>query len=360
MNMVSLKQLDEIVKAYLDEQKIANPDFDVTKQDITGLVNKIVATITLDGDFSEGLDDLSGFDTTLGNTIEEYFENFVSPEDFDEDGKDNMAPHRPSWQKPSYSTRLGKKTLTTTVDAVKYQSAFHDEATYVAFTNMITKRLQDSLEIYLNGLRRGLLGTVADKLIGQKSEVAFSAASAYTAGTHCAEGVIIKDITANEFADWAAAVAGKKAVALDLSSTMPVPADVETGENFIKSVKDYVTKFKKPQQGYSYNGNIAGKAPAYKLYLLDSIKSSIEVDTLAGAIHDDKLDFGVEVVYVKDFGDSKAYALLADPRGIKLHNDLRRATDDKNGLGDFVNYHIHDEETAFYSPNVMMHAWIAE
>ena len=359
MNMVSLTQLDEIVKAYLDEQKIANPDFDATKQDVTGLVNKIIATITLDGDYSEGLDDLSGFDTALGETIEEYFINFVSPEPFDEDGTDNMKPHRPSWQKPCYSSRLGKKTLPITVDAIKYQSAFHDEGTYVAFTNMITKRLYDSLELYLNGLRRNLLGTVADKLIGQSSEVAFSAASTYAAGTHCAEGVVVKDITANEFANWAAAVKGGKAVALDLSTTLAIPSDVETGEAFIKSVKTYVEKFAKPQQGYSYNGNIAGKAPVYKLYINDGIMPSIEVDTLAGAFHEDKLGFGVEVVRVKNFGDSKAYALLADPRGIKLHNDVRRATDDKNGKGDFVNYYIHDEETAFWSPNVMMHAWVA-
>ena len=360
MNMISLTQLDEIVKAYLDEQKIANPSFDATKQDITGLVNKIIATITLDGDYSEGLDDLSGFDATLGDTIEEYFENFVSPEPFDETGADNMAPHRPSWQKPSYSTRLGKKTLPITVDAVKYQNAFHDEASYVAFTNMITKRLYDSLELYLNDLRRGLLGTVADKLIGQSSEVAFSAASAYAAGTHVKEGVVVKDITANEFASWDAAVTGGKAIALDLSTTMAKPTDVETGEAFIKSVKTYVEKFGKPQQGYSYNGNIAGKAPTYKLYINEGIMPSIEVDTLSGAFHEDKLGFGVEVVKVKNFGDSKAYALLADPRGIKLHNNVRRATDDKNGKGDFINYYIHDEETAFFSPNVMMHAWKAE
>ncbi len=360
MNLISIDVLNELVKTYVDETKIGQPTFTATKEELTGLVNKIFATVMLDGDYSEGLDDLSGFDAAYGNTIEEYFQNFVSPEDYDESGAKVNAPARPSWQKTSYSTRLGRKVLKTTLDYGKYQTAFHDEATYAECVSKITKRLYDSLEIYLNTMRRDLLGKVADRLIGQKSETAFSASSAYTAGTHVAEGVVIADIAASEFSDWSAAVKGGKAVTLDLSTTLAKPTDVETGEAFIKSVKTYVEKFSKPQQGYSYNGNIAGKGPKYKLYINEEIMPSIEVDTLAGAFHDDKLAFGVEVVKVKNFGDSKAYALLADPRGIKLDNAYRAAREQPNADGDFVNYVLHDDEIAFFSPNVMMHAWIAE
>ena len=50
MKLVSLPQLNAIVKAYLDQEKIANPVFSASKESLTGLVNKIFAEVFVDGD----------------------------------------------------------------------------------------------------------------------------------------------------------------------------------------------------------------------------------------------------------------------------------------------------------------------
>lgn len=359
MNLIKIDDLKAIVKNVVDSAMIGGTDFTATFEDITGLANKIVGQVFLDGDYSEGLDDLSGFSAEFANTIEEYFENFVSPTDYDETGANALAPSRPTWQKPSYSSRCGRKVLKTTKDLGSIQKAFHSPEAYEACVNTITKRLFDSLELYLNEQRRGLLGFAADKLISVEKDTAFATSTAYVAGARVKGGVIVKDLAkaSNTYASLSAAATAGYAVELDLSTTLAKPTDEATGEAFIESVKKYVEKFGKPQQGYSYNGNIAGKAPTYKLYIVEGIMPDIEVKTLAGAINEKRLGFGVEVVPVKNLGSSSAYALLIDPRGVRLHNAYRAVREQPNGEGDFINYYIHDDEIMFFSPNVMGHAW---
>ena len=86
---------------------------------------------------------------------------------------------------------------------------------------------------------------------------------------------------------------------------------------------------------------------------------SVEVDTIAGAFHAEELAFPAEVHRVKDFGDSDCFALLIDERAMKLHNAYRAVRESPNGDGDFMNYILHDDEIAYFSPNCMMHAWKA-
>lgn len=360
MKLVSLDVLQSAVKTYIDSAKIANTAFTATTEELTGLINKIFREVFLDGDYSEDLGFMDGFQVTVGNTIEEYFANFVSPEDYDATGANALAPARPSWQKATYSSRLGRKKFKTTKDYGTIQKAFNSIEAYESLVMAIVKRLYDSVTLYLNDCKRQLIGTVCTKLEGVASDTAFAKGKAYKAGDRVANGVILEDMTTaqNAYASLADAQKAGKAVALDLVTSIAVPADTETGEAFIKSVKTYAEKFQKPNQGYSYNGNIAGRAPSYVLILKDGIMPSLEVDTLAGAFHDDKLAFPVEVKHVKDFGDNAdCFALLIDSRAMKLHNAYRAVREQENGDGDFVNYVLHDEEIAFYSPNCMMHAW---
>ena len=361
MKLVSLPQLNAIVKAYLDQDKIANPVFSASKESLTGLVNKIFAEVFLDGDYEEGLGFMDGFKVEVGNTIEEWFINFVSPEDYDETGATDRAPARPNYQKATYSERLGRKKFKTTVDMGTIQKAFSDRESYDRLIMSITKRLYDSLTLYLNDCKRHLIGTVCAKLESVATDTAFAKSKAYKAGDRVQGGVILEDMTTsqNTYNTLTDAVKAGKAVALDLVTSIAVPANAETGEAFIKSVKTYAEKFSKPAQGYSYNGNIAGKAPKYILLIKDGVMPSVEVDTIAGAFHAEELAFPAEVHRVKDFGDSDCFALLIDERAMKLHNAYRAVRESPNGDGDFMNYILHDDEIAYFSPNCMMHAWKA-
>ena len=362
MKLVSLPQLNAIFKAYLDQDKIANPVFSASKESLTGLVNKIFAEVFLDGDYEEGLGFMDGFKVEVGNTIEEWFINFVSPEDYDDTGATDRAPARPNYQKATYSERLGRKKFKTTVDMGTIQKAFSDRESYDRLIMSITKRLYDSLTLYLNDCKRHLIGTVCAKLESVATDTAFAKGTAYKAGDRVQGGVILEDMTTsqNTYNTLTDAVKAGKAVALDLVTSIAVPANAETGEAFIKSVKDYVAKFMKPRSGYSLNGNIAGKG-TYKLYVKEGILPSIEVDTMAGAFNQDKLAFGVPVVEVTDFGDNaNVFAMLVDTRGIRVSNVEKIATSQMNGEGAFVNYYIHERPLAHWSPNVKTHVWNAQ
>ena len=361
MKLVSYDKLNEIVKVYLDQDKIANPTFVASEESITGLINKIFAEVFLDGDYNEDLGFMDGFQVEAGNTIEEYFLNFVSPENYDPEGANALAPARPSFQPATYSERLGRKKFKTTKDYGSIQKAFASRDDYDRLIMTIAKRLYDSLTLYLNDCKRHLIGLVCDRLESVASDTAFAKSKAYEVGARVANGVIIEKMTAaeNTYENLDAAIAAGKATKLDLVTTLAAPNDAETGEAFIKSVKTYAEKFKKPQQGYSYNGNIAGKAPSFVLLIKDGVLPSLEVDTIAGAFHSEQLAFPAEVKQVKDFGDSDCYALLIDSRAMKLHSAYRAVRQSENGDGDFVNYVLHDEEIAFFSPNCMMHAWKA-
>lgn len=362
MRLMTLEQLQATANAYINQAtKLSHAGFTATKEDITGLVNKIFAEVFLDGDFSEDLGFMDGFKVEVGNTIEEYYAGFVSPEDYDESGAGDDAPARPDWAVPFYSDRLGRKKFKTTKDYGTIEKAFSDAAEYGKLVMSIVKRLYDSLTLYLNQCKRELIGAVCAKHESVESDAAYNPSTKYKKGDRFQNGVVIKDYDAGKALD--TAVATGYAVKLDLVTKIAKPTDSATGEAFIESVKVFAEKFKKPQQGYSYNGNIAGKGPKYVLILKDGILPDLEVQTMAGAFQKDMLAFPVEVRTVKDFGSKageNAFAILTDERSMKLHNAYRAVRTRENADGDFINYVLHDDEIAYWSPNVMTHVWVEQ
>ena len=366
MALISTEQLKTIVKNYLDEGNITMDSAEYAALDkistVTGLINKIAATFTIEGDYTEeGLADLDGPEIATGNALEEYFRDFVEPSDFDDTGANAMAPAYPHNAPVSYSVEQKKQTFKTTESMSGYAQSFKDAAEVATYVSGITRRLYDSETLWRNGLKKQLLGIVAKEHTRNPTKT-YAAASASTlkVGEKVKDGngipyVVRKSIANNTTLE--NAVAAGQLVKLDLATAMAVPTDATTGEAFIKSVKDYVAKFMKPRSGYSLNGNIAGKG-TYKLYIKEGILPSIEVDTMAGAFNADKLTFGVPVVEVTDFGDNaNVFAMLVDTRGIRVSNVEKIATSDTNGQGAFVNYYIHERPLAHWSPNVKVHVW---
>ena len=366
MALISTEQLKKIVETYLDETDI-NMDSDAYAaldkvSAVTGLMNKIAATFTLEGDYTEeGLADLDGPEITNGNALEEYFRDFVEPSNFDETGAKTLAPSYPHEAPVSYSVEQAKQTFKTTERMSGYSQSFNtkeEEAVYVAG---IARRLYDSETLWKNQLKKELLGVVATAhTLNPTKTYAAATASTLKIGEKVKDpagfAYVVRKAIANN-TELATAVYNGQLVKLDLATSMAVPTDATTGEAFIKSVKDYVAKFMKPRSGYSLNGNIAGKG-TYKLYIKEGILPSIEVDTMAGAFNQDRLTFGVPVVEVTDFGaNANVFAMLVDTRGIRVSNVEKIATSQLNGEGAFVNYYLHERPLAHWSPNVKMHVW---
>ena len=366
MALISTEQLQKIIETYLDESDI-NMDSDAYAaldkvSAVTGLMNKIAATFTIEGDYTEeGLADLDGPEITNGNAMEEYFRDFVEPSKFDDTGAKTLAPSYPHEAPVSYSVEQAKQTFKTTERMSGYSQSLNTKEEEAAYVAAIARQLYDPETLWKNQLKKQLLGVVATAHTLNPTKT-YAAASAGTLNI----GEKVKDAAGASYivrkaidnnTELATAVDNGQLVKLDLATSMAVPTDATTGEAFIKSVKDYVAKFMKPRSGYSLNGNIAGKG-TYKLYIKEGILPSIEVDTMAGAFNQDRLTFGVPVVEVTDFGaNANAFAMLVDTRGIRVSNVEKIATSQINGEGAFVNYYLHERPLAHWSPNVKVHVW---
>ena len=280
-------------------------------------VDKIGKMVMIDGQFIDKLPELDGDELPLGKTIEEYFIDLTLPEAYSdittEAGKDK-APALPTVENCSYSYSLGREKIKTTVpyDNVERAARSVEDA-----SNMITKileRLGNSYEMFKFAAKKQLLGNAADK-----------------------------------------------AVTAQLVTTIAKPVDTATSEAFIKQIKQDVETASFPNEG-GLNGSLIGAAPELVLYVKKGVMPIVEVDALAGAFNEGRLAIPAKIKVVDDFGtmtNTGVYAILVDPRGIKLHRDYHAIRQSENADGDFINYVDHSEHTGFISKNVFIKAYKA-
>lgn len=364
-------ELHTIVASVVDAAKLSNGSFVATRDNTAGLLDKIGKIVTLDTVYA--IDKLSMFDgeyLSFGKTIEEWSEDLILPDDYDSTGASTLAPHDPSYRPAFYSYTLGRKTIATTIRYNDLERAVHFEGQLAELLAMKVKRLSDSMAVYRYGVKREMLA----KFIGfaeaamSSSNATFATATAYTVGTYLKDsntptafGVVFKAIPASPaIADWDTAVAGGYIIPLDLVQAIAVPVDDSTGEAFIEQVKKDVEIASDLNDGHSLNGNALGATEGLVLIIKQGVMPNIEVQTLAGAFHDNRLALPAEVVVVKDFGSdsSDAYAVLMDRRGMRLHNTYNATFSQENGEGAFQNIFRHTEDTGYISRNIFFKVYV--
>lgn len=281
-------------------------------------VDKIGKMVMIDGQFIDKLPELDGDELPLGKTIEEYFIDLTLPEAYSdittEAGKDK-APALPTVENCSYSYSLGREKIKTTVpyDNVERAASSVEDA-----SNMITKileRLGNSYEMFKFAAKKQLLGNAADKAVTAK-----------------------------------------------LVTTIAKPVDTATSEAFIKQIKQDVESASFPNEG-GLNASLIGAAPELVLYVKKGVMPIVEVDALAGAFNEGRLAIPAKIKVVDDFGtmtNTSVYAILVDPRGIKLHRDYHAIRQSENADGDFINYVDHSEHTGFISKNTFIRVYKAQ
>lgn len=314
MAKMTIKGLKDFAKAYVDASKQAGTWVASTKN-LLGAIDKIGKMVTLDGTYGDKLPELEGDKLPLGRTIEEWFidltlpENFVDPTSTSYDATNALKPHFPSTEACYYSYTLGRKKIATSQAFDNIERACLNSEDAANVTAKILERLEQSYQSTRYASKRQLLGNMATKAV--------------TAG--CVE-------------------------------TLAKPTDTATGEAFIKSLKNAVEVASDVNEGNTLGGVTAGASPSLTLYIKQGIMSSVEVDTLAGAFHDEKLAIPATVKVIKDFGsaDDSIYAILLDPRGVKLHNSYMAVRDQPNADGDFINFFKHFEDTGFISKSTFV------
>src|SRR5690554_3754055 len=296
MAKLTIPTLKSLVVAQIDaDLQAQDAPFDPSAETITGLLIKIGKQITQDSTFVDRLPELEGDELAFGTTIEEYFTDLVLPVNYDPDGSTNMAPKRLTFEEVVYSYELPRKTIPVTVDDNKMEKALLGQGEFSTLVAQITKRLNDSLQVYKYFIKKQLLGNFISKV----------------------------PTTANP-----------------KITVIAKPTDTATGEAWIKAVKKQVTRLGTFLTEDANLNNVLATAPTLQLYVLPEILEVIDVDVLAGAFNSSKVEIPVSIKQLEDFGtlaaNENTYALLIDPRGVKLHGHRFSATSDRNGQGEFT------------------------
>ena len=367
MAKLSLEELKAAVASYVGSNKVAYASFSETRNNIVGLLDKIGKILQIDTSFFDKLEELNGEDLSFGKTIEEWYQDLVEVVDYnqDTDGSRALKFYSPTYRPVCYNFSLGKKVIATSIPNNNIERAVHNEGQFVDIISTMSKRLEDSKAVFKYQVKRELLGRLCDL-----AEDAYTNATAYanyadtptnvTEGTFYKQGspakyaVCVKSKTAASGDTWATMVAGGYLIPIHFKQVVPVPEDTSTGEVFIKALKEAVQVAQDVSEGWSLNGNTIGAEQGLSLYIKQGqTMPSLEVDTMAGAFHLEKLSTGVEAKIIKDFGatTSKAYAILMDSRAVRLHVDYEAVRENFNGAGDFLNLFSHMELTGFISRN---------
>ena len=396
---LSYEQLKEFVSIVVTAGRISIADFNATRDNTAGLLDKIGKMVTLDSVYI--VDKLAKFDgeyLSFGKTIEEWQQDLIMIEDKSDVNVDQKAlqPHRPTYRPVFYSYTIGKKVISTTIDYNDLERACHFADQFVSLISMKYKRLEDSMAVYRYGVKREMIAKFYDiaskEMAGTYSVIGTGASgdewelhgsdsytinsqwgtvinakadnglfllevSGGTAGNsddqYNGTYIVVKEIAAASTKSLKELVEEGYLIKFDLITEIAKPVDTSTGEAFIKQLKKDVEVASDLSEGHSLNGNSLGATEGLTLIVKQSVLPSLEVDTWAGAFNKELLALPAETIVVKDFGsaNSKLYAVLVDSRAMRLHNTYNATFENLNGYGAFLNIFKHTEDTAYISRN---------
>ena len=320
MAKMTISDLQSAMATYVAAAKQAGA-WNKTNDNLIGAIDKIGKTIQINGVYTDKLAELEGDELPLGKTIEEYFIDLTMPETYSDittEGAKDDVPALPAVEDVCYNYTLGRQKVKTTVPFDNLERAFNSDAGAAAAITDISAKLQNSVDMTKYQMKKQLLGNVATKALAVKASVP------------------------------------------DVYKAMPVPVDTETSEAFITAIKQAAEDASFAHQG-GLGNRLIGAAPELKLYVKKGVMPIVEVEALAGAFNSEKLALPASVTVVDDFGTitggtsgKQVYAILIDPRGVKLHEGYNASRYKENADGDFVNYVRHFEETGFISKSTFV------
>lgn len=373
MQRLDLVGLKSAIASYVAAEKIDLTSLSVTKDNIVGLADTIGKIYTLEHNVYDKLEEFEGEALSFGKTVEEWSQDMSLPATWDNDSDGNKAlkDYSPTYRPVTFSVTLGRKIFATSIPYGNIERAVHNEGQYVEIVANITKKLEDSVSLWKYGAKRQLLGEACDKAISAMG----TGATTYVAGTTALEAgkfytdglspakyaVAVFDKTA-ENVTFASLLEAGKLIQLDLIKVIAKPVDTITGEAFIKAVKEKVEQANDVSEGHSFNGQVLGVENGLGLYLKQGVMPSVEVDTMAGAFHEDKISLPVDLKVLPDLGsaNAKVFGVLIDKRAIRLFEGYNATRDNMNGYGDRLNIFRHVEYTGHISRNAFICVFMTE
>lgn len=370
MAKLAISLLKSFVASYVASAKISVDSWTETRDNSVGLLDTLGKIYTNWQNYADKLAKFDGEDLSFGKTIEEWAQDLIMPQAFDASGANALSPHDSTYRPASFSYTLGKRTIPQTIRNNDIERAVHNIAQFSDIIAGKTKALYDSETMFRYAIKRQALGVLIERCADQQDpaspDVTLATEGTTITGAHDVNEIfkvtatsksyiLVKPIASGAGLTGTTAIAGGYLVENKLVSEVAYPEDDATGEAFINQVLDDVEVAEDYSEGHSLNGNTLGGNPEAGLVLvvLQGVKPSLKVKTLAGAFHRDELAIPAEMIAVPDFGDADSdyFAVLCDARIMRVHNTYRAVRNNENGEGDFLNYFYHTENTAHISRN---------
>ena len=366
---LTLAELKTAVATYVDSSKISVASFSATYNNAVGLLDTIAKIYTIPSNYVDKLEFLDGEDFSYGKTVEEWKSDLKLMEDYVSSGSGALDKFPVTYRPVAFSFTLGRKYVPVSIENNDIERAVHNEGQFAEIIADKYKVMTDSEKVYRYAMKRQALAVLIARCVYAMNPA--NATLFATTGTY-AVNALLKDSSNNVYVCFRAytngdassladAIAKGFLVQLHLTTEIAKPVDTTTAEAFIEELKKDVEVGSDNSQGFSLNGNCLG-AEALKLIMLQGILPTLEVKAQAGAFQGEKVALPAESVSIPDFGNDSndAFALLIDPRGVKVHNTYRAVRENVKGQGDWLTMFFHVEYTIHISRNTFVKVYIAQ
>lgn len=359
-----------------------NGQIDATTNAVERLSRIVGHPIVINEEFPE----LKGDAIEEGIAIEEIHADLNPPIPW-EDGKDNYGePREQSWRPTFFSYNIAPYYFKYTLKQNQFRNVSATAQEKGLFLDLLLSTTANSVSLYLNSLCRQLLGRVIGYILKAENvnNEVFDPTKEYK-NTHLNQDgtkelqYLKKDVNNEVFgvlmhnydgtgvdkvADWDEAV--KKGIIneLHLITNINRPgygtttlAKKENCEQFIIAFDQIVQRMKTAREGYCLSGvNCGNSIEKPVLYILEDCPSYLKAYIYGNRDNEFRPDLNIKVV--ADFGkdvDSSVYALLVDPRGIKLHPTAFSTGVDNFAEKGFANFITNYEFRPFVSAHSFVH-----
>lgn len=125
----------------------------------------------------------------------------------------------------------------------------------------------------------------------------------------------------------------------------------ETARELTISMKSYINQMKFPHPEYNIAGATSSALENGIYYMVTpEMDARLDVDVLATAFHDSKVDITAHKIIVDKFNNSEIKAVLFDMRWFKVRENFRTMSDSRNGAALTWNYFYTLSQMYSYSP----------
>lgn len=127
--------------------------------------------------------------------------------------------------------------------------------------------------------------------------------------------------------------------------------DTDSGNELTKMIQSFILHLAFPHPEYNFAGSTAISSPEnLVLITTPEVQSTLNVDTLAGAYHLDKMALNAQIIVVDHFNNGGIQAALVDRRFFRIRDQYRLTTTDRLNMPLRWNVVYHVKEMFSYSP----------